>query len=149
MINVIESHMSIAIKEAEKAFADGEVPVGAALFLNDELISHNHNRVLDLNDPTAHAELLVISDAARKIGNYRLKDAKLYVTLEPCPMCISAMIHARIHTVFFGAYNDKWGYMSKFNMDLSLWNHRIGVFPGILEKESSKLLKLFFENKRG
>lgn len=148
MHKINDSSMKIALEEAKKAFQKGEVPVGAALFFNDELISANHNRVLEQKDPTAHAEILVISEAARKIGNYRLKDAILCVTLEPCPMCISAAIHARVDTLYFGAFSDKWGYMSKFNMDLSVWNHKMRVYSGILEKETAELLKLFFSKKR-
>lgn len=148
MGNINEQFMLIALREAERAYYKGEVPIGAVLLYDDEQIYVNHNRVVELKDPTAHAEMLVISEASRKIGNFRLKNTKLYVTLEPCPMCISAAIHSRIDSIYFGATSEKWGYLSKFNMDLSLWNHKINVYSGLLEKEAAELLKCFFKEKR-
>jgi len=143
-----EDCMAVALKEAINAFECGEVPVGAAAFLNGELVSAHHNMVINLNDPTAHAEILVLREAAKVLNNFRLKGIKLYVTLEPCPMCVSAMINSRVDELYFGAYNEKWGYMSRFGMDISLWNHKIKVYSGILSEESKDLLRKFFEKKR-
>ncbi len=142
------SCMSIAFEEALKAVKKGEVPVGAAIFYENSLIAADHNRVIELKDPTAHAEMLVLKQAATMLHNYRLQQTKLYVTLEPCPMCISAAIHARVEGVYFGTICAKWGYMSRYNMDLSLANHRVKVICGIMEQETSELLKKFFGERR-
>lgn len=140
--------MAVALNEAMKAYKYGEIPVGAAAFLNGNLLVSNHNQVIKHNDPTAHAEILVLRETARVLNNFRLKGIKLYVTLEPCPMCISAAINSRIEELYFGAYNEKWGYMTRFNMDLSLWNHKIKVFAGVMVDEAGGLLKRFFEERR-
>lgn len=140
--------MEFALKEAEIAYKSGEIPVGAVIVHEGKIIASNHNRVLKLNNPVAHAEILVIKEAAHVLNNYRLKGTELYVTIEPCPMCISAMIHGRIDAVYFGARNEKCGYMTRFNMDLSIWNHKIKVFSGILEEQSASILKDFFIKKR-
>lgn len=140
--------MAIAFNEAMKAYTEGEIPVGAAAFLNGNLLVSNHNQVIKLNDPTAHAEILVLKESAKTLNNFRLKGIKLYVTLEPCPMCISAVINSRIDELYFGAYSEKWGYMTRFNMDLSLWNHKIKVYAGIMADEASGLLRRFFEERR-
>lgn len=144
-------YMRLALKEAEKAGQLDEVPVGAVLVAqNGEILAAAHNQVVKLNDPTAHAEMTVLRHAAKKIYNYRLIDTILYVTLEPCAMCVGAMIHARIKTLVFGAFDPKWGSAgSLYNIaDNNRMNHRIEVIGGICEKECAALLKEFFRNKR-
>lgn len=143
-----EFYMQKALDEAKKAFIIGEVPVGAVCVHNNKIIASGHNRVIIDNDPTAHAEIVTIRSACKKIGNYRLKDVEIYVTVEPCPMCISAIINARIKRLIFGAYSDKWGYMTNFGIDISLYNHIMKVYGGILSCDSEKLLKDFFKEKR-
>jgi len=143
-----EFFMELALENAKKAFRKGEVPIGAVCVYDDEVIAEGYNQVISKKDPTAHAELIALRSACRKIGNYRLKDAQFYVTVEPCPMCISALLHARIGLLVFGAISEKWGYMSRFQMDLSLWNYNLKVFSGILSKDSEKMLKDFFIDKR-
>ncbi|MCX7769513.1 MAG: nucleoside deaminase [Proteobacteria bacterium] len=140
--------MTVALEEAKKAFEVGEIPVGAVCVHNDEIIARGHNKVIKDNDPTSHAEIVVLREACRKIGNYRLKDVQFYVTVEPCPMCISALINARIGMLVFGAKSDKWGFMSRFGFDLKMWNHSFKVYGGIFNNESEKLLKDFFKDKR-
>lgn len=143
-----EYFMKIALDEAKKAYYIGEVPIGAVCVYGNEIISTGHNRVISDNDPTAHAEIEALKLACRKMENYRLKDIEIYVTVEPCPMCVSALINARIKNLIFGAYSDKWGYMTKFGMDISLFNHKIKVYGGILSDHSAKLLKDFFYERR-
>lgn len=143
-----EFFMQMALNEAKKAYEIGEVPIGAICVCENEIISLGHNKVIINNDPTEHAEIVALRSACRKMENYRLKDVEIYVTVEPCPMCVSALINARIKSLIFGAYSDKWGYMTKFGMDISLFNHKIKVYGGILSDHSEKLLKGFFEEIR-
>lgn len=140
--------MEMALREARMALSQGEVPVGAVAVLDGECIAKAHNKVLKNNDPTAHAEIILLRKVAGLLNNYRLNEIDFYVTLEPCPMCISAAVHARIHALHFGAASDKWGYMTRFNMDMSLWNHKLKVYSGIMEKEAEELMKEFFKLKR-
>lgn len=146
-----KEYMRLAIKEAEKAGQIYEVPVGAVLVAkNGEILSTAHNRVISHNDPTAHAEMLALRDASEKINNYRLIDTTLYVTLEPCIMCIGALIHARILTLVFGAKDPKWGAAgSLYNLakDKRL-NHKIELISGVYESECASLLQEFFKQKR-
>ncbi|MBW1847911.1 MAG: tRNA adenosine(34) deaminase TadA [Deltaproteobacteria bacterium] len=146
-----KEYMRLAIKEAEKAGQIDEVPVGAVLVAkNGEILSTAHNRVISHNDPTAHAEMLALRDASEKINNYRLIDTTLYVTLEPCIMCIGALIHARILTLVFGAKDPKWGAAgSLYNLvkDKRL-NHKIELISGVYESECASLLQDFFKQKR-
>jgi len=146
-----KEYMRLAIKEAEKAGQIDEVPVGAVLVAkNGEILSTAHNRVISHNDPTAHAEMLALRDASEKINNYRLIDITLYVTLEPCIMCIGALIHARILTLVFGAKDPKWGAAgSLYNLvkDKRL-NHKIELISGVYESECASLLQDFFKQKR-
>ncbi len=140
--------MEIALREAEKAEKEGEVPVGAVLVKNGELIASAHNQTIHLSDPTAHAEILVLREGGRKLGNYRLEGTELYVTKEPCLMCLGAMIHARIKKLVFGAEDPKGGAFSAFSVDLSRANHRMEIVGGVMSKESSQLLKNFFKARR-
>jgi len=143
-------YMKMALEEAKKASRGGEVPVGAVLLKNDQVIAQDHNRCIELNDPTAHAEMLVLRKGGKILRNYRLKDTVMYVTTEPCPMCVSAMLHARISRVVFGTLEPKFGAVkSKFNLlNHNELNHKIKVEWGILERECAEVLKRFFRERR-
>jgi len=145
-----ERYMKMALKEAEEAGRKGEVPVGAILVKEDWVLAKDHNRCVELNDPTAHAEVLVLRKGGKELGNYRLNDTVMYVTAEPCPMCVSAMIHGRISRLVFGAREPKFGAVeSKFKLlDGNGFNHKVKVERGILEKECAEILKFFFKEKR-
>jgi tRNA(adenine34) deaminase len=132
--------MRQALKLAERARKCDEVPVGAIVVLDDKIIGKGYNKPITANDPTAHAEIIALRAAAKKIGNYRLVNATLYVTLEPCIMCIGAMTHARIKRVVFGAYDPK-----KAKNKL---NHKIQYTGEILAEDCGKLLTDFFRSKR-
>lgn len=140
-----------AIEQALQARACGEVPVGAVLVSqNNQLLSSAFNQMIQLNDPTAHAEILAIRKASQAIRNYRLDGATLYVTLEPCPMCAGAIIHARLKRIVFGARDFKTGAAGSmcnlFHPNLS--NHTVQVDEGILQVACTQLLTDFFKNKR-
>ena len=143
--------MKIAIQEAEKAQQKGEVPVGAVLVNGDkEILSASHNQPISLSDPTAHAEILVLRKAAARTRNYRLLSTVLYVTVEPCVMCMGAIIHARVSTLVFGAKDSKWGAAGSlyhFAQDNRL-NHRPQVIGGICQDTCRQLMQDFFKNKR-
>jgi tRNA(adenine34) deaminase len=146
-----EEYMRMALEEAERAARSGEVPVGAVLVKGDRVLAGDHNQCIKRSDPTAHAEVLVLRKGGEVLGNYRLSDTVMYVTTEPCPMCISAMIHARISRLVFGTLEPKFGAVeSKFNLlqEKGL-NHHFKVTRGILEAECSEILKSFFKNRRG
>ena len=144
--------MDEALIEAEKAYRDDEVPIGAVLVDQDRVIlARSHNIKEKNHNPCGHAEILAIVDAAKKIGNWRLLNCSLYVTLEPCPMCLSAMVQARIGQLYFGAYDPKGGSLSlnyNFYKDQKL-NHSFPVIGGLRHFECSKLLSDFFREKRG
>ena len=145
-----EQWMQIAIKEAKLAKKKNEIPVGAVLVKNDKLITQAHNQPIIKNDPTAHAEIELLRRAGKQQENYRLIGSTLYVTLEPCAMCFGAMIHARIERIVFGALDPKTGVCGSC-MDLNnenFFNHKISITGGVLEKESSNLLRLFFKSLR-
>lgn len=146
-----EAYMKMALEEAEKAGARGEVPVGAILLKEDRVLAKDHNRCIELNDPTAHAEILVLRKGGEVLRNYRLNGTVMYVTAEPCPMCVSAMVHGRISRLVFGSWEPKFGAVeSKFRLlnDQAL-NHKVKIDRGILEKECSEILKVFFRERRG
>ena len=145
-----EKWMRIAIEEAILAMDKNEVPVGAVLVKNDTLISQAHNKPITKNDPTAHAEIQLLRKAGEQQKNYRLPESTLYVTLEPCTMCFGAMVHARIDRIVYGASDPKTGVCgSRMNLnEENFFNHKISITSGILEKESSELLKLFFKSRR-
>ena len=143
--------MEQALEEAKKGLNEGEVPIGALLIGSEgEVISAAHNQPITLNDPTAHAEILVIRSAASIERNYRLNGTSLVVTIEPCPMCMGAMIHARVSRLVFGAFDPKSGAAgSIYNLAIDQrFNHRIEVIAGIMEKECGQLLQDFFRAKR-
>lgn len=143
-------YMRMALEEARKAGQAEEVPVGAILVKAGEVTARDHNRCIELNDPTAHAEILVLRKAGEMLRNYRLNDTVMYVTAEPCPMCVGAMVHSRISRLVFGTAEPKFGAVeSRFKLlqDEGL-NHKIEVTRGILEKECAKVLKDFFRERR-
>ena len=142
--------MELAIKEAKKAENIGEVPVGAVLIKNNEIISNSHNLVITQNDPTAHAEIVAIRSAGKTLENYRIVDSTLYVTLEPCAMCSSAISLARIKRLFFGAYDHKTGAVEsgiKYFQTPSC-NHKPEFYGGFKEKDSESILNSYFKMKR-
>jgi tRNA(adenine34) deaminase len=144
--------MKKALDEAEKARQKGEVPIGAILIGDrHQVLAAEHNLSITLNDPTAHAEILALRSAAAKIGNYRLLNTMLYVTVEPCPMCMAAAIHARISQVIFGTRDPKWGAAgSLYNFATDKrFNYRPKIIEGVCEKECKSLIQEFFRQKRG
>ena len=142
--------MQMALEQARLAEQAGEVPVGAVLVKDNEVLAAGHNQPIGLNDPTAHAEIQVLREAAQKLGNYRVTGSTLYVTLEPCPMCIGAMVHARVERLVFGASDPRTGSAgSVFDLACNpALNHCITVVPNILADECSALLKQFFQSRR-
>ncbi len=142
--------MQVALALAEAARAQDEVPVGAVLASAGEIIGRGRNRPVGSSDPTAHAEIEALRQAARKSGNYRLPGATLYVTLEPCAMCVGAMVHARIERLVFGAREPRAGaVLSRESLARKTWlNHRIEVTEGILAEDCAALLTAFFARKR-
>ena len=149
-MNEDEKWMQIAIREANLAKNKGEVPVGAIIIQNNRIIAKAHNSPISKNDPTAHAEVLAIRNASKKLQNYRLPGTTLYVTLEPCAMCLGAVIHARINRIVFGASDPKNGVCgSSVNLTSeAFFNHKIIVNGGILEKDCKKILQSFFKLRR-
>jgi tRNA(adenine34) deaminase len=145
-----ESWMREAIVEAHKAGTEGEVPVGAILLVNEKIIARAHNHSIQTSDPSAHAEILALRQGAFGMRNYRLPGSILVVTIEPCVMCVGAMIHARVEELVFGALDPKAGAVhSHFHLtDTDQLNHRITVTAGILEEECGGLLRSFFESRR-
>jgi len=143
--------MRAALEEAEKAAAEGEVPVGAVVVSPEgKILARAHNRPVAAKDPTAHAEILALRQAARKAGNYRLPGCRLVVTLEPCPMCAGAAVAARVSEIVYGAEDPKAGAVStlyRIASDPRL-NHRATVIPGVLAKDCSALMKAFFRTRR-
>ena len=145
-----ERYMKMALEEAEKGRGKGEVPVGAILLKGHQVLAKDHNRCIELSDPTAHAEILVLRKGGEILRNYRLNGTVMYVTAEPCPMCVSAMVHGRISRLVFGSCEPKFGAVeSKFRLlnDKGL-NHKVKVDRGILEKECGEILKVFFKERR-
>lgn len=143
-------YMRLAIKQANKAYAKGEVPVGAIVVLDGVVISKAYNLREATNNPLAHAEVLAIQKAAKRLGTWRLEGAKLYVTLEPCPMCAGAILQARLSHVIFGAGDPKFGAVgSKLNLLYDYkFNHTVNFTSGVLKNECEELLKRFFKELR-
>ncbi len=145
-----EKFMRAALSEARKAFGLKEVPVGAVAVVDGRIAARAHNRRETLSDPTAHAEILCIQMAAKKLGGWRLNRVTLYSTLEPCAMCAGAVVHARVGALVFGAADPKAGACGSV-IDVTkegLFNHRVRITRGVLEKECSGMLKKFFEGLR-
>ena len=147
---MISKWMALALVEAKEADARGEVPVGAVLVRDGKVIAAAGNRIEELSDPTAHAEILVIREAARLLGTPRLIGGDLYVTLEPCAMCATALSFARIERIFFGAFDPKGGGIDHGPriFDQPTCHHRPEVFGGILEQACAEVLVDFFKGKR-
>lgn len=142
--------MSMALIQAQRAYEQGEVPIGAIIVHNGQVIAEAHNEKEQRSDPTAHAEVLAIQRATEHLGTWRLTEASLYVTLEPCPMCAGAIVQARLKQLVYGAADLKGGATgSVMNiLDYTLWNHRVDVVAGVLEDECSNILKSFFKRLR-
>ncbi len=142
--------MRLALEEAHKAAQEEEVPVGAVAVLEGELVAREHNRSIQLHDPTGHAEILVLREAGQKLANYRLKNLEIYVTLEPCAMCAGALLWARIQQLVFGARDEKAGAVfSKASLLCEgRFNHTVQVVEGILAQPSREILQEFFTDRR-
>jgi len=141
--------MKQALIEAQKALKINEVPVGAVIVSKKSIVSRAFNQNISLNDPTAHAEIMAIRKACRKKENHRLNDCEMYVTLEPCPMCLGAMVLSRIKTLVYGAPDPKGGGVhSIMEFPFGKTNHKIEIRSGVLAKECGKILKDFFRTKR-
>lgn len=142
--------MRQALEEARRAEAAGEVPVGAVVVLEGRAVGRGFNSPVGRMDPTAHAEILALREAAQAVGNYRLEGATLYATLEPCAMCAGALVAARVKRLVFGARDLRFGGVrSKFRIaDSELLNHRVEVAEGVLGAECAELLRDFFERRR-
>ena len=145
-----EAFMHEALALARQAGADGEAPVGAVVAAGDTIVGRGRNSSIHLTDPTAHAEILALREAALALRNYRLEEATLYCTLEPCVMCAGALVTARVRTLVFGARDLRFGGVrSKFRLaDSDLLNHRVEIVEGVLAVECVELLQRFFEGKR-
>jgi len=145
-----EIYMQYALSEARKAFDNDEVPVGAVIVYNDEIIARAHNQIKMLKDPTAHAEMIAITQAAAHLQNERLNGCELYVTIEPCSMCVGAAVLGRIKTIIYGASDPKTGACGSA-VELTkpgLFNHSVEVTGGILEAECRTIIQEFFLAKR-
>ena len=145
-----EEFMRQAIAQAEAAREDGEVPIGAIVVIGGEVVGRGRNAVIGSSDPTAHAEVVALREAARAVGNYRLTGATLYSTIEPCAMCAGAIIHARIERLVYGAKDEKAGAVdTHFGICAAdFLNHRVTVESGILETECRQMIQSFFREKR-
>ena len=142
--------MRAALEQARQSAELGEIPVGAVVVVGGDIVAAAHNRTITEHDPSGHAEIVALRAAGRQLGNHRLSNATLYVTLEPCAMCIGAIVQARITRLVFGAYDDKAGAAGSV-IDLSdskAFNHRFEVNGGVLADECSAALSDFFDNKR-
>lgn len=149
MLNIDKRYMSEALKEAGEAFDADEVPVGAVIVHEGRVIGKAHNQIKMLKDPTAHAEMIAITQAASSIESERLLGATAYVTIEPCAMCAGALILARVKRVVFGASDPKTGaFGSAMDLNKKKLNHKISITRGVLKEECSAVLKEFFKSKR-
>ena len=141
--------MKEALKCAKTAQEKDEVPIGAVVVKNNKIISRGYNKSITLKDSTAHAEIVAIRKACKKLNNYRLNDCSIYVTIEPCSMCMGALILARIKNLYFGAKDIKSGACgSALDISKIKLNHKINVYGGLLEQDCARIIKEFFKNKR-
>jgi tRNA(adenine34) deaminase len=151
MLETHGKYMNLALGEAKKAGQNGEVPIGAVLVAEDgRMLSAAYNRIIELSDPSAHAEIIALREAGNTLKNYRLLNTTLYVTTEPCIMCMGAIVHARLKRLVFGTYDPKWGAagsLYNFAGDKRL-NHRTEVISGVCEEECRSLIQEFFKKKR-
>ncbi len=145
-----EHWMQLALLQAQQARARDEVPVGAVLVKDSILLAQGYNQPITSSDPTAHAEIVALRSAAAESGNYRLPGSVLYVTIEPCTMCVGALIHARVDTVVFGAREPRAGALVSQQQlaEQSFYNHRLKVVEGVLENSCAALIKSFFSERR-
>jgi tRNA(adenine34) deaminase len=145
-----EQFMEAALEQARLGLAAGEVPIGAVLVVDGQIVARGFNQPITSCDPTAHAEMLVLREAARIGGNYRLTDADVYVTLEPCLMCVGALVHARVREVIFGATEPRTGALVSTirGLDTPGLNHRFAVTGGVLDAPARELIQQFFRDKR-
>jgi tRNA(adenine34) deaminase len=145
-----EDLMAAALEEAHRARDAGEVPIGAVIAIDDGIVGRGFNQPIAAHDPTAHAEIAAIRDAARRVGNYRLTGARLCVTIEPCLMCVGALVHARVGTLVYGAVEPRSGAVISTvrGGELPGHNHRFEVVSGIREAECRQLMQEFFKAKR-
>ena len=142
-------YMQLALDQARSAAEQGEVPVGAVLVHKDEILGRAHNQVITINDPTAHAEILALRHACKLRKNCRLPGSVMYVTLEPCAMCLGAIVQARISRVVFGAHDPKAGAVeSIMKFPFEKTNHHVSVHSGVLSEECSRILRDFFKERR-
>lgn len=150
MIHIDEKFMAVALEEARRAAEEGEVPVGAVLVIHGELIAQAHNLREGLSDPTAHAEMLVLREASQRLNRWRLTDATLYVTMEPCAMCAGAAVLARVSRIVYGCRDPKAGACGSV-LDIPhepQLNHQIEVMGGVLERPCQEIVQRFFEKRR-
>jgi tRNA(adenine34) deaminase len=142
--------MQLALEQARMAERNDEVPVGAVVELDGEVVGAGYNQNRCLNDPSAHAEIIALREAAQTTGNYRLNGANLFVTLEPCVMCAGAILHARINRVIYATADDRWGAAGSVAnvLDSPLLNHRCEIEAGVLKHEAAALLSAFFSARR-
>lgn len=142
--------MQLALEQARLAAVAGEVPIGAVLVVGEAVVASAYNQPIGSVDPTAHAEILVLRDGARAVGNYRLVDSTLYVTVEPCLMCVGALVHARVRRVVYGAAEPKTGALASAVAGLALpgLNHTFEVVGGVREEECRALMQDFFKARR-
>jgi tRNA(adenine34) deaminase len=149
-ISATEGYMRQALAAAERAAASGEVPVGAIVVVRDEVVAVAHNERETLNDPTAHAEIVAVRRAAAALGGWRLTEADLYVTMEPCPMCAGALVNARLRRLVYGCDDPKAGAVKTLYklLDDARLNHRVEVVPNVLAAECGQILKSFFSRLR-
>ena len=141
--------MKAALKCAQKGLEEGEVPIGAVVVCDGKIISRGHNRRTKLQIATAHAEVEAIEKACKKLKSWRIPECEIYVTLEPCPMCMGAMLNARIKKVYFGAYEAKGRSLTQELANANLVNHVIEVEGGVMEEECAQILSTFFKEMRG
>jgi tRNA(adenine34) deaminase len=149
-MNLNENWMKPAFREAEKAYEEGEMPVGCVIVFENKIIAKSHNQIEKLKDPTAHAEIIAITSASIHLDSKVLKGCSMYVTLEPCAMCAGAIVLSKIDKLFFGAFDPKsgaCGSVINITNNKSL-NHKVNVLGGVLDKECGDILKSFFKGKR-
>ncbi len=137
--------MQEALKEAQRAFSEDEIPIGAVVVLNDRIIGRGHNQVEKLNDATAHAEMIAITSASNHLGSKYLEECALYVTVEPCLMCASALFWSRIGSIYYGASDNRFGYT---RLDKNIFGEKVKINRGILKDECASLILDFFKKKR-
>ena len=145
-----EQFMDAALEQARRALDADEVPIGAVLVIDGSIVARGYNQPIGACDPTAHAEMLVLREAARAVGNYRLTSADVYVTLEPCLMCVGALVHARVRSVVYGADEPKTGALvsAMRALDTAGLNHRFHVAGGVRQEAARELIQEFFRKKR-